>query len=75
MRPLLVDLIVVLLVAAAAQGAPQNLPLHSDPAAFHHLVYIGIQDVDRALGCPADKYGCFYTFVAGAGAGAGESMR
>jgi hypothetical protein len=70
MRPLLVKLIVILLVATAAQGALQTLQQHSDPAVFHHLVYIGIQDIDRALGCPADKYGCFYTFVADAGAGA-----
>lgn len=70
MRPLLAELFVALLVLAAAQGAPQSLPLHSDPAVFHHLVYIGIKDVDRALGCPADEYGCFYIFVADAGAGA-----
>ena len=75
MRPLLAALVVDLLVAAAARGALHNLPQRSDPAVFHHLVYIGVQDIDRALGCPADLYGCFYTFVADAGAGAGVSLR
>jgi hypothetical protein len=73
MRHLLVTLIVALLVTAAAQGAPQDLPLHSDTAVFHHLVYIGIHDVDRALGCPAAEYGCFYSF--GADAGDGVSLQ
>ena len=68
MRYLLAELIVALSIAAAAQGARQDQPVHSDPAVFHHLVYIGIQDVDRSLGCPAAEYGCFYSFTADAGA-------
>lgn len=34
---------------------------------LHHLVYIGIEDVDQALGCPVASHACFYFFAADVG--------
>lgn len=72
MRQVITRLIVVLFVTAAACCTAQSPAGRGDSAVFNHLVYIGVEEVDLALGCPARKYGCFYTFFAAAGPGTSD---